>query len=81
MVGHLFQNYDTIYVQFFATHTCDLCCFVGFFFPNYVTIFFSNAHKWSHTCEKKPQSRKDRKNTWQKTARISCHNFETNGRP
>ena len=31
MVGHLFQNYDTIYVQFFATYTCDLYCFVGFF--------------------------------------------------
>ena len=28
----------------------------------------------------KPQSRKDRKYTWQKTARIWCHNFETNGR-
>ena len=33
MVGHLFQNYDTIYVRFFATYTCDLSCFVGFFFP------------------------------------------------
>ena len=31
MVGHLFQNYDTIYVRFFATYTCDLSCFVGFF--------------------------------------------------
>ena len=48
---------------------------------------------------KTPQSRKERKYTWQKktaciscsrndckymwekTARISCHNFETNGRP
>ena len=28
--------------------------------------------------KKNPQSRKDRMYTWQKTARISCHNFETN---
>jgi len=28
-----------------------------------------------------PQSRKERKYTWEKTACISCHNFETNGRP
>ena len=42
MVGHLFQNYDTIYVRFFDSYTCDLSCFVGFF-PKYVTIFFSNA--------------------------------------
>ena len=26
-------------------------------------------------------SRNDCKYTWEKTARISCHNFETNGRP
>ena len=30
---------------------------------------------------KTPQSRKERKYTWEKTARVSCHNFETNGRP
>ena len=24
MVGHLFQNYDTIYVRFFVTYTCVL---------------------------------------------------------
>ena len=30
MVGHLFQNCDTIDVRFFATYTCDLSCFVGF---------------------------------------------------
>ena len=39
MVGHLFQNYDTINARFFATYTCDLSCFVGFF-PKYVSIFF-----------------------------------------
>ena len=31
MVGHLFQNYDTIYVRFFATYICDFSRFVGFF--------------------------------------------------
>lgn len=40
MVGHLFQNYDTIYVWFFATYTCNRSCSVGFF-PKYVSIFFS----------------------------------------
>ena len=43
MVGHLFQNYDTIYVRFFATYSCDLS-----YFPKYVTIFFSNAHIYAH---------------------------------
>ena len=47
MVGHLFQNYDTIYVRFFDSYTCDLSCFVGFF-PKYVTIFFSDAHIYAH---------------------------------
>ena len=56
MVGHLFQNCDTIDVRFFATYTCDLSCFVGFF-PKYVTIFFSDAHihahnKSPHICDK-----------------------------
>ena len=43
MVGHLFQNYDTIFVRFFATYTCDLSCFLlcVFFSPKYVAIFFS----------------------------------------
>ena len=47
MVGHLFQNYDTIYVRFFATYTCDFSCFVVFF-PKYVTIFFSNTNIYAH---------------------------------
>ena len=47
MVGYLFQNYDTIYVRFLATYTCDLSIFVGFL-PKYVTIFFSNAHIYAH---------------------------------
>ena len=37
MFGHLFQNYDTIYVRFFATYTCVLSCFVG-----------TNAHIYAH---------------------------------
>ena len=35
MVGHLFQNYDTIYVRFFATYTCNhshYTIYVRFFF-------------------------------------------------
>ena len=39
MVGHLFQNYDTIYVRFFATHNCHLSCSVGFF-PKYICVYF-----------------------------------------
>ena len=47
MIGHWFQNYDTICVRFFATYNCDFSCFVGFF-PKYVTIFFSNTHIYAH---------------------------------
>ena len=46
-----------------------------------VRIYSHLRRKWSHTWEKNPQSRKDRKYRRQTTARISCHNFETNGRP
>ena len=27
MVGHLFQNYDTIYVRLFPTYTCNHSCY------------------------------------------------------
>ena len=27
MVGHLFQNYDMIYVRFFPTYTCNHSCY------------------------------------------------------
>ena len=27
MVGHLFQNYDTIYVRFFPTYSCNHSCY------------------------------------------------------
>ena len=48
MVGHLFQNYDTIYVRFFPTYTFNHSCYtiyVRFFYvylrfiPKYMTIF------------------------------------------
>ena len=49
MVGHLFQNYHTIYVGFFPTYTCNHSCYkinVCFFchvylrfIPKYMTIF------------------------------------------
>ena len=53
----------------------------------YIWAFFVRIHM--RVCKKiviylgikTPQSRKERKYTWEKTARISCHNFETNGRP
>ena len=37
MVGHLFQNYDTIYVRFFPTYTCNHYCYTIYvrFFPTY----------------------------------------------
>ena len=39
MVGHLFQNYDTIYVQFFPTYTCNHTCYTIYlrFIPKYMT--------------------------------------------
>ena len=33
MFGHLFQNYDTIHVRFFATYTCNLFCYFPIMFP------------------------------------------------
>ena len=48
MVGHLFQDYDTIYVRFFPTYTCNHSCYTiylryfllcGVFVPKYMTIF------------------------------------------
>ena len=49
MVGHLFQNYDTIYVRFFPTYTCNHSCYTIYvrffcrvylrFTPKYMTIF------------------------------------------
>ena len=42
MVGHLFQNYDTTYVRFFATYTCNNSCYtiyVRFFCHVYLRSF------------------------------------------
>ena len=41
MVGHLFQNYDTIYVRFFPTYTCNHSCYTIYvrFIPKCMTIF------------------------------------------
>ena len=42
MVGHLFQNYDTIYVRFFPTYTCNHSCYtiyVRFFCHVYLRSF------------------------------------------
>ena len=40
MDGHLFQNYESIFVRFFFCHVY-LCSFLlcGVFVPNYMTIF------------------------------------------
>ena len=42
MVGHLFQNYDTMYVRFFAKYTCNHFCYtiyVRFFCRVYLRSF------------------------------------------
>ena len=44
MVGHWFQNYDTICVRFFATYTCDFSCFVGFFSQVCDHFFLKHAY-------------------------------------
>ena len=42
MVGHLFQNYDTIYVRFFLTYTCNHSCYTICvrFFVTYTCVLF-----------------------------------------
>ena len=67
MVGHLFQNYDTIHVRFFPTYTCNHPCydiraffatyscvlssFVGFLFPS----IWPFSYKCAYICaQKKP---------------------------
>ena len=54
MVGHLFQNYDTIYMRFFATYTCVLSCFRGFLFPSIWPVSYKRvnicAQKSPHIC-------------------------------
>ena len=64
MVGHLFQNYDTRYVRFFPTYTCNHFCYTIYvrflsrilaFFPAlwgfYSQVydhFLTNAHIYAH---------------------------------
>ena len=40
MVGHLFQNYDTIYVRFFSTYTCNHSWYMIYvrFFGTYTCV-------------------------------------------
>ena len=40
MVGHLFQNYDTIYVRFFPTYTCNHSYYTIYvrFFATYTCV-------------------------------------------
>ena len=40
MVGHLFQNYDTIYVRLFPTYTCNHSCYTIYvrFFVTYTCV-------------------------------------------
>ena len=40
MVGHLFQNYDTRYVRFFPTYTCNHSCYTMYvrFFVTYTCV-------------------------------------------
>ena len=53
MVGHLFQNYDTIYVRFFPTYTCNHSCYTIYvrflsrilaFYSQVYDHFLTNAH-------------------------------------
>ena len=54
MVGHLFQNYDTIYVQYFPTYTCNHSCYTIYvrFFASYTCVLScfvgTNAHIYAH---------------------------------
>ena len=54
MVGHLFQNCDTIYVRFFPTYTCNHFRYTIYvrFFATYTCVlsYFvgTNAHIYAH---------------------------------
>ena len=54
MVGHLFQNYDTIYVRFFS-HVYlqsfllhDIRAFYSLVYDHFLTNAHKNAHKKGH---------------------------------
>ena len=62
MAGHLFQNYDTIYVRFFPTYTCNHSCYtiyVGFFatytciLSCFVGFLFPSIWPFSYNAHKK----------------------------
>ena len=50
MVGHLVQNYDTIYVRFFPTYTCYHFCYTIYvhFFVTYTCVLFPSIRPFSY---------------------------------
>ena len=57
MVSHLFQNYDTMYVRFFPTYTCNHSCYTIYvrflsrilaFYSQVYDHFLTNAHIYAH---------------------------------
>jgi len=52
MVGHLFQNYDTIYVWFFPAYTCNHSCYTIYvrFFVTYTCVLFPSI--WPLCCKR-----------------------------
>ena len=50
MVGHLFQNYDMIYVRFFPTYTCNHSCYPIYvrFFVTYTCVLFPSIWPFSY---------------------------------
>ena len=61
MVGHLFQNYDTIYVQFFprilaiipdTRYTCVFLSRILAFYSKVYDHFLTNAHIYAHLVSK-----------------------------
>ena len=55
MVGHLFQNYDTIYARFFLTYSCNHSCYMIYvrFFVTYTCVFLLCGYKRAYTCAQK----------------------------
>ena len=59
MVGHLFQNYDTIYLRFFPTYTCNHSCYTIYlrFFVTYTCVLFPSiwplSYKRAYICAQK----------------------------
>ena len=56
MVGHLFQNYETIYVRFFPTYTSNHSCYTilrAFFCHVYLRSFLLCGYKRAYMCAQK----------------------------